>query len=554
MIRVSRKKICRIWAAAWLAASLPYAISQSIAPADSFRIAGTVVSKADGHHLSNARVILRNVKSPQKADSVITGDDGSFQFTGLAAGKYSITGAKRGFIPASYDQHELFSTAIVTGAGLDTENLALKLAPDAVMSGRVLDEAGEPVRQAMVTIYREDRQEGFDQIHIFRNAQTDDLGEYEFTPLPPGTFFLSAKAKPWYAFHPHTDPEPANSGPNAPPPLVTVIDRSLDVAYPLTYYPDATDADGAAPILVRGGEHLQFDLHLSPVPALRIVFHVPYDPKNGPVMPHLVQPAFDGMTGVDAVEYLQPSPGVWELSGIPAGRYDVRISGREWESQINGVDLSKNEEVVDATRAEAMSSVKIKAQIRGETSVPAELNIGLRVRNKQLSGWKRVDAKGEAELDSIPPGKYEVVAWGQGKLYNVSQVAAEGAQVSGRAVEIAAGSSATLSVTVSVGTVEVEGIAKRAGKGFAGAMIVLVPANPEQNHDWFRRDQSDLDGTFSLRGVAPGPYKVVAIEDGWDLDWSQPGVIAAYAKRARTIEIGNSPHMNLADAVEVQKK
>jgi Carboxypeptidase regulatory-like domain len=555
MIEVSEKRTLRMVLVALVAIALQAAsAAQSIADSGTFRIAGAVVSKADGHRLPNARVTLRNVKNPQKPEFVITGADGRFEFTGLAAGKYSITGAKRGFIPASYDQHELFSTAIVTGAGIDTENLALKLAPDAVISGRVLDEAGEPVRRAMVTIYMEERREGYDQIHSFRTSQTDDLGAYEFTPLPPGTFFLSAKAKPWYAFHaPHAGTEPANSSANTPPPLVSFVDPSLEVAYPLTYYPDSTDTDGAAPILIRGGERLQFDLHLNPVPALRIVFHVPTDIKMGPIMPRLEQPAFDGTTGVDSVEYSNPSPGVWELSGIPAGRYDVHMPGQV-ESQMNGVDLSKDEEVVDATKAESVSSVKIKAQIPGEPSVPPDLIVGMRVRNKQLSGWKKLDVKGEAELESIPAGTYELVAWGQGKLYNISHVAVEGAQVSGRAVEIAAGSSVTLSVTVAVGTVEVEGIAKRAGHGFAGAMIVLVPDNPAQNRDWFRRDQSDLDGTFSLRGVVPGAYKIVAIEDGWDLDWSQPEVIAAYAKHAKTIEIGNQPHMNLGDVVEVQKK
>jgi hypothetical protein len=49
---------------------------------------------------------------------------------------------------------------------------------------------------------------------------------------------------------------------------------------------------------------------------------------------------------------------------------------------------------------------------------------------------------------------------------------------------------------------------------------------------------------------------VLAIENGWDLDWSQPGVIAAYLKRGRAIEIGNQSGriMNLSDAVEVQSK
>jgi hypothetical protein len=43
-----------------------------------------------------------------------------------------------------------------------------------------------------------------------------------------------------------------------------------------------------------------------------------------------------------------------------------------------------------------------------------------------------------------------------------------------------------------------------------------------------RRDQSDSDGSFSLRDVVPGQYTVVAIEDGWELDWAEPQVIARY--------------------------
>ena len=60
-----------------------------------------------------------------------------------------------------------------------------------------------------------------------------------------------------------------------------------------------------------------------------------------------------------------------------------------------------------------------------------------------------------------------------------------------------------------------------------------MPKNPEADRELFRRDQSDLDGTFLLRNVIPGSYTLLAIENGWDLDWSQPGVIAAYLKRGR---------------------
>jgi hypothetical protein len=104
--------------------------------------------------------------------------------------------------------------------------------------------------------------------------------------------------------------------------------------------------------------------------------------------------------------------------------------------------------------------------------------------------------------------------------------------------------------------VTVEGFAKRDGKAVAGAMIVLVPKDREGNRDLFRRDQSDLDGSFSLREVVPGTYTVVAIENGWDLDWSEPGVIAHYCMKGHTISVSSrsAGTVPLVDPVEVQPR
>src|SRR5271154_5791071 len=101
--------------------------------------------------LRDPQLEQRELLRPRNASSGITSEDGRFEFTQLPAGKYALQGAKRGFIEAGYDQHEQFSTAIVTGAGLDTEHLMLRLSPFAVLSGKVFDEAGDPVRQAMVS-------------------------------------------------------------------------------------------------------------------------------------------------------------------------------------------------------------------------------------------------------------------------------------------------------------------------------------------------------------------------------------------------------------------
>ena len=79
-------------------------------PSGPYRIAGTVVNAKAGNPLARCRVTITDSKNRQSVQSVITGDDGRFEFH-VPAGKYSLGGAKRGFISALYNQHEQFSAA-----------------------------------------------------------------------------------------------------------------------------------------------------------------------------------------------------------------------------------------------------------------------------------------------------------------------------------------------------------------------------------------------------------------------------------------------------------
>jgi hypothetical protein len=388
--------------------------------------------------------------------------------------------------------------------------------------------------------------EGVDQIRARGGTQTDDLGTYELPELTPGTYFLSARAIPWYAVHP-----PSTSGVQDK----AAVARSLDVAYPVTYYPDVTDSDSATPISLKGGERVQIDIHLNPVPALRLLFRVPGGAQHGSVFPRLEQPTFDGSTFVGTGGAYQVSPGVFEVTGIPAGHYNVRLQGQGTNMQMNGVDFSKDGEQIDATAGEQLSSLKISVRMPGESSIPKGLMISLLSKGRNVTGFHMLDAKGEAAIGEVPAGRYEMLAWGTRRVYSIARVTAEGAEVLGHSIILTPGASASASITLVQGSVEVQGIVKKAGKGFAGAMVVLVPKNPEDHRDLFRRDQSDLDGTFSLHSVVPGSYSLMAIENGWDLDWSQSAAIAAYAKHGQSVEIQDSGKpLSITEPVAAQSR
>jgi len=135
----------------------------------------------------------------------------------------------------------------------------------------------------------------------------------------------------------------------------------------------------------------------------------------------------------------------------------------------------------------------------------------------------------------------------------VASIAAEGRVRRGNRISVA-DKPLTLAVTVTAGTTRIEGFARKSGKGVAGAMVVLVPSDLDAIDSLARRDQSDSDGSFSLRDVAPGTYKLVAIEDAWKLDWADPHVIGRYLPAGISVTVSDrsSKTMTLDAAVPVQ--
>ncbi len=545
-----RTAILAAWSVLWIALSA--ASQESVPMIGTYRIAGTVVSAISGAPLAEARVSIVDVKDEKKQRSMLTGEDGRFAFTQVPAGKYSLEASKRGFEAGAYDQHEEYATAIVTGAGLDTENLALRLQPSAVLSGRVLDEAGEPIRGASVTLYRQDHNLGISRILRIGNDQTDDLGGYEFASLAPGTYFVSASATPWYAIH-SAQSNQGDGSTEAP------ADPSLDVAYQTTYYQDVTEPDAALPIPLKGGDHLDVPLHFAPVPALHLRFHTTGTPESGYQVPNLLKPTLDGNDFVQTDGAQMISPGEWEINGVAPGKYVVRVppqapASSNWSEMQ--MDFTGNGEEMDTSQAEPAGDVSARMLVDGGGSVPSDLSVELLSGKGQPVAGVGVDRQGMAELRNVPPGEYNVLAVGPNKAYAVLAVSSQGNMTAGRTITVTAGSAIKATITIASSSVNVEGFAEKNGKPTAGVMVVLVPRHPESNRELFRRDQTDLDGSFVLRNVAPGDYTVVAIDNGWDLDWSEPAVIGYYAQhgQAVTVAAGKEGSQHLASRVQVQSK
>lgn len=556
---------------AWRAITFAVLMSGVVVPRvdaqGGYRIAGSVVSSTTGTPLGRAKVTIADVQNRERTASAITAEDGAFAFAHLPAGKYSLTAARHGFIESAYMQHANFSTAIATGGDAGSEQLVFRLTPQAILTGRVVDEVGDPVRRARLTLYRQEQVTGIGQVRPVATSRTDDRGTYEFAELAAGTYFLSVIARPWYAVNPRSmrtgggttttrnDDGSYTTETREPTVITPEALPGFDVAYPMTYYPDATDSDEATPIPLRGGERLRVDLHLNPVPALRVVIRTESNGQRGFSMPQITRRSFDATDNLMAMYFDRGAadtedarqsfinmlgPGMVEVTGIPAGKYMLRLPGMPDSGQTGAqseVDLTQDGQEVTPSAGDVSGGAKFAVHIAGESQVPQGLMLALRTPEHRVIRSAPVDVQGKCEMQDIPPGKYDLLAASPNTDYAVTALVINGSTGRGRELEMAGGISIDATVTLIAGKATVQGVAKRDGKAIAGAMVVLVPKAPVGHLELFRRDQSDSDGTFSLPNVIPGEYTVVAIEDGWDLHWSEPGVIGHYVPKGQKVVV-----------------
>ena len=152
-----------------------------------FRVSGKVVNAVNGHPLQGAELWFGKVEDFEATQQkLLSGDDGAFAFTVTEPGKYLLGGAANGFRRQGFEQHGTFVSAIVVGAGLNTENLLFRLLPDARIVGLVEDEDHEPIQGATVYLFRADASFGLKHTYLAAQAFSNDSGRYRLPHLESG--------------------------------------------------------------------------------------------------------------------------------------------------------------------------------------------------------------------------------------------------------------------------------------------------------------------------------------------------------------------------------
>jgi hypothetical protein len=235
-------------------------------------IEGRVVNAFSGEPVPRANItvtILQTGSRPAGGGpvrsptfSAVSDAQGKFKFDGLQPGRYQLSADKTGYVrqlfPAPPGQPGPQGT--LTGdPGEVINDIEFKLLPQGIISGKVLDEFGEPVSNAVIEVFR--RTAYFRQATgVANGTNTNAVGEFLLGNLSPGIYILRAQGTGG-AFGPRGLARPADG-------------KSLETTIP-TYYPATTQANAASPITVQAGQEIRsIEIRLQKSQVYRVSGHI----------------------------------------------------------------------------------------------------------------------------------------------------------------------------------------------------------------------------------------------------------------------------------------
>ena len=160
-------------------------------------IRGRVVRADTGEPLRRVEVRVdewstENLSGPA---STMTDAEGRYELTELAAGRYQLKARRGGYVEVAYGQRRPFERGrpLELGDGAVLQNIDFALPPGAVVTGRVVDETGEPVAYVSVSLERRRHVDGAKRLVAESGGSTDDRGEFRIFGVPPGDYVIVAR-------------------------------------------------------------------------------------------------------------------------------------------------------------------------------------------------------------------------------------------------------------------------------------------------------------------------------------------------------------------------
>lgn len=541
---------------AFSCASFAHAAAQAASPeqGDTFRLEGTVINSVTRQPI--ARALVQITTSPPRA--MLTGSEGEFFFDTLPQSTVYLQVTKPGFNPLAYNGGVGGSTqaSLVIGPGMSKAVLALT--PEAVIYGLVTDAGGEPVEGVMVDVLSSRVVRGRQEVGAaFRTAfgfgsaataqvQTDEDGNYRIAGLAPGSYYIAVKTNTLRLR------SRAQVRAGFPPAKETGAYQAI------VYYPAANDFASAMPVQLAGGQRLEADFELKHVPSFSVAGVVSSSGEWKQINPPMITDTASNQMLFKADSFAET--GAFTFNAIPAGTYTVTLGGADQMGMYHSVvrKLVVAGPIANA-KLQLPSPVTIPVIVHNELTKPrltgacastgpdgkihksdcsdqplvvVQLDSVNIHRSSNTLSYGRKEDPDHFKLQGVMPGRYWVLA---------AQFGGYVAALRSGSVDLLRdplvvpneGGVPPIEVTLRDDTAAVK-IQPRSDIPGQPGWAVLVP-------DLLGRDpivvdlKSGMDRDYS--GIAPGSYKVFALDSRDGIDFSDRQSYEKYLNAATSVTL-----------------
>jgi protocatechuate 3,4-dioxygenase beta subunit len=381
-------------------------------------------------------------------------------------------------------------------------DVRLELAPQAVLAGRVLDEQGEPLLGAQVSLMTSRVINGVRGTQASTSAVTNDLGEYRFSGLTAGKYILCA-----------------NAGGGA---LVARGGRT----YGEKCYP------GSLPLEVGPGYEGQIDLRLSPLTTVRVSGIVSGQTEGKDTTISLLPTGQIARMNIGLSAQLK-TDGTFVIRHVPPASYNVLVvSGRMWTSTPINVGSADMDSLQLHLEPGATVTVTVKP-------VPITAMEGQLVRDLAIDGVA-FSQLGEWNADrtaftfaDIAAGNYRL------QLTPPTPFYVRSATLGGRDI-----SNSDFMVTPGIGPIEV--VIADDGGALEGDVSEPAWVLLQKDGVSSRNARTDANGHFKIDNLPPGDYQVYAWDDNTNVEYGNPEWMRQNGKGvAITVAPGQSAHVRV---------
>jgi protocatechuate 3,4-dioxygenase beta subunit len=440
-----------------------------------------------------------------------TDASGHFAFRDLEAGNYSINGQRQGYVVAPYQGYP--SVSVILGKGQLLKDLTVRLTPQAVITGKVLDEDGEVVQSAQVSILRRDElqwnvRRGGGWQNYWGSAQTNDLGEYRIPSLAPGSYVVRAAWRNNMA------------GPRYPNRPLPSAPESIYVA---THYPSEPDLNAAAAVTVEMGAEVRgIDIRLRKAKAVRLRGRVEGVPAGSRTMPwvNLVPrdaARFDPFGNMTSAS--RSGDNTFEIGGVLPGAYFLTAQLTEPNPAMAAVQpVEVSDKSIDGLVLRLAPSREVHGTVLVEEKTPVDLGtVGVRLTvQPSMTGRYSPPVRitsGQFTLKDVLPVPSSVEVNGLPQTCYVKTIRYGGRPIPPDGVDLTSGEQ--LEIVVSTRVAELAGtVVDDDGKAAPNSMVALISSDAT---GWPQQTHTRQGGDFSL-SVKPGEYQAIA----WEATYMNP--------------------------------